>query len=179
MGKGGYNGGSTVIHAGSGWFGKGSVTSQPEGKKKPKAALTKPKRKKKSGKKTTSVPKKGNGLTLPEILARARQKVQAIEAEIAKTKKHLAKLERERTKAQADAEKATKLPPKTAMGIAFQNAQQSSAAVKAEAGKEKTDEANDTPESGRRVTFRKTSKGVVIEHRSARKIPASMLAKKS
>lgn len=179
MGKGGYIGGSTVIHAGSGWFGKGSITSQPGGKKKRQSVQSKPKRKKKTSKSDTSVPKKGNGLTLAEIKAKAQKKVRAIESEIAKTKRRLAQLERDHAKALVEAEKTNKMPPKTAIGMALQKAHQTSAKSKSNLGTEVSNVSENEADFRRKVTFRETSKGVVIEHRSARKVPTSKVAKNS
>lgn len=125
MGRGGYNGGSTVIHAGSGWFGKGSVTSQPsEKKKRGSAASTKSRRKKNKSKQVASrKPSKGNGLTIPEMIARAEKKVRSISSEIANTKKRLAALERDLEKAKAQVDAARNTPRRTALGNAILAAQ--------------------------------------------------------
>lgn len=117
-----YNGGSTVIHAGSGWFGKGSVTSQPGEKKKHPPRTSKPKKRK--AKKGSPTPRaKGNGLTIPEMIARAEKRVQAIHKEIANTKRRLAALERDLTRAQSQVEVARNTPRKTAAGAALHEAE--------------------------------------------------------
>lgn len=118
MGKGGYNGGSTVIHAGSGWFGKGSVTSQPAAKKKKPPESANPKRKKKAQKGNLGLSSKGNGLTRADIVAKATQRVRTIESEIAKTKQRLATLERDLAQAIVAVKAAQSLPSKTVQGFA-------------------------------------------------------------
>jgi hypothetical protein len=111
-----------VIHAGLGWFGKGSVTSQPADKKKKPPAPVKPNRKKKAKKGSLGVSSKGNGLTRADIVAKAAQKVRTIESEIAKTKQRLAALERDLAQATVDVKAAQSLPAKTALGLAHQSA---------------------------------------------------------
>lgn len=115
MGKGGYYGGSTIVHGGSGWFGNGSVTSQSgsvtsqSGKKKKSAGAKKSKR---PSKKTHRI-NKDNGLTRAEKFSKASNKVVSIEKDIAKTKQRLQSLERILKIANNELEEAKNLPFKT------------------------------------------------------------------
>lgn len=166
MGKGGYNGGSTVIHAGSGWFGRGSVTSQPADKKKSAPAPTKLKRNKKAQKGSLGVPKKGNGLTRSDIVAKAAQKVRSIESEIAKTKQRLATLERDLAQAMIDVKNAQSLPPKTATRPARYSADEVKEAAKAAKRNDgKLTDAERKAERVARQNFRTALKEVVVEER--------------
>lgn len=125
MGKGGYNGGSTLIGPRSvGWFGgRGSVTSQPNnGGNKSKVRISKPKKKRKAPKPAPpagAAHPKGNGLTIPEQVARAKKKVRAVEADIATTKQQLAKLERQLGEAKRQLQRAENLPRRSALGQAL------------------------------------------------------------
>lgn len=128
MGKGGYTGGSTVIHAGSGWFGRGSVTSQKSDEKKPKQE---PKRhflkvsKRKKQKQEFPNPK-GNGLTIPEQLQAAERKARRLLPEIAQTERRLADLRRQLANAKDDVERIKNLPRRSALGRAHQPKRQES-----------------------------------------------------
>lgn len=128
MGKGGYTGGSTVIHAGTGWFGKGSVTSQPS-EKKPKNEPRQHranKAKKKKPKQEYSNPK-GNGLTIPEQIRAAERKVGRITSEIAQTERKIAELKRQLVDAKSVLEKTRNLPRRTALGDALLEAKRAEA----------------------------------------------------
>lgn len=171
MGKGGYNGGSSVIHAGSGWVGRGSVTSQP-GERKKKQPIRPPNPKKKGTQypATSLPPAKGGGLTIPEIIARADRKVKSIEAELARTRKKLSSLERELAMAMEDAAKARNLPRKTALGIALHEAEQTQPNGKPKKRKARINmlsEAEREAERAARANFKSAPKEVVVEHRSA------------
>lgn len=120
MSKGGYNGGSTLVHAGSSWGGRGSVTSQPADK--PKRKSPKPKLPRRKGRSAN-----GNGLTIPEQISRATERVQAVESEIVKTKRLLAKLERDLVKALEGVVAAQSLRRRTALGTALHEAQKAKA----------------------------------------------------
>lgn len=178
MGKGGYNGGSTVIHAGSGWMGKGSVTSQRLGKK---AVFGKSGTRKKVPKSDTSVPKKGNGLTIAEIMARARRRVLTLEIEIAQTKKLLAKLERSYTQALVDVDKARRMPRKTAAGAALHQAQKQSLteATKTDVVSKTQMNASKNAERIARENYRKAPKEVEVEHRVAGVLVTKRVVKRS
>jgi hypothetical protein len=77
MGKGGYNGGSTVVgFSGSGWVGRGSVTMQPANKKGRSAATAK---KKPVAIRSPTIPL---ALAGDEELQRLSRRVKAIEADI-------------------------------------------------------------------------------------------------
>jgi predicted nucleic acid-binding Zn-ribbon protein len=126
MGRGTYHGGSTLIGPRStGWVGRGSPTMQPASKKKGRAA---PKRKNqtatrpKHAKAAAPPSAKGNGLTIAEKVARARRKVEAIRAEIAKTRKRLVDLDRELGEAERSLELARSLPRRSALGKALAEA---------------------------------------------------------
>lgn len=167
MGKGGYNGGSTVIHAGSGWFGKGSVTSQPgEKKKKKPPAPAKPSRKKKAQKAAAPSPPSRSGLTRAEIVARAQKRVRRLEAEITKAQRNLEHLRRQHAAALAEAGKAHSLPPKSADGAERMAA--ISGSTKPTAAKNTVDQAA-LPKVGKRIVISAGPKGAVIEHRVARR----------
>ena len=92
MGKGGYLGGSTLIGPRlTGWSGSGSPTMQPASNKS--KTVGKSKKLKKANKAGAMVgSRKGNGLTIPEQIARARQSVDDVQADIARTRKRLADL---------------------------------------------------------------------------------------
>ena len=128
MGRGGYNGGSTIIGPRSvGWFGgRGSVTSQPSSNgKKAKVGLSKPKKKRKGQKPrnaATFTPTKGNGLTIPEQVAKARKRVQAVGADVQKTKQRLVALERQLEDARRQLERAENLPRRSPLGQALAKA---------------------------------------------------------
>lgn len=169
MSKGGYHGGSTVIHAGSGWLGKGSVTSQPGEKKKTQHGPARSKPKKKASKSKVSTPKTGNGLTRAEIVARAARKVRTLESEIAKTQRALARLQHDHAAALVEVEEAKNLPPKTATSASPSRlkVENTSDPVITEADAAKTTTANTA--LGRRIITRNNPKGVVIEHRPLQK----------
>jgi hypothetical protein len=123
MGRGGYNGGSTIIGPRSvGWFGgRGSVTSQPSTSGKKKVRLSKPKKKRKGppAKSAGAAPAKGNGLTIPEQVTKAKKQVRSIEAEIGRTKHQLANLERQLAQAKQELHRAENLPRRSALGQAL------------------------------------------------------------
>jgi hypothetical protein len=136
MGRGGYNGGSTVIHAGSGWFGRGSVTSQPSEKKKHPSSPAKPHRKRKKAKRNAPPSSsKGSGLTIPEMVAKAENKVRSISNEIASTKRRLAVLERDLESAKAHAKAVRNTPRRTALGAALLEAEKAKSAGALESGR--------------------------------------------
>lgn len=126
MGRGGYNGGSTVIGPRSvGWFGgRGSVTSQSSSStNKTKVRLSKPKKKKRKGPKQAvpapAGPLKGDGLTIPEQVARAKKRVSSVKSDIAKTRQQLARLERQLIYAEKQLENAQNLPRRSSLGQAL------------------------------------------------------------
>lgn len=171
MSKGGYNGGSTVIHAGSGWFGRGSVTSQPTDKKKKPASTTQPKRKKKALKGSLGVPSKGNGLTRSDIVAKAAQKARSIESEIAKSKQRLATLERDLALAMIEVKAAQSLPTKTKPRPTGNLTEGAKAAAKAAQRKEEgIKDADQKVEQGLQQNIRTARNKVVVERRVAGKI---------
>lgn len=169
MSKGGYHGGSTVIHAGSGWLGKGSVTSQPSEKKKKQHARAQSKSKKKAIKGKTSKPKTGNGLTRAEIVARASQKVRTLESEIAKTQRTLARLHRDHAAALIEAGVARNLPPKTTNSAVAGRVKAVNSGDPTLIEVDAPKAADDNTALGRRITTRINPKGVVIEHRPSQK----------
>ena len=128
MGRGGYNGGSTIIGPRSvGWFGgRGSVTSQPSSNgKKAKVRLSEPKKKRKGpepGDVSAATPMKGNGLTIPEQIARAKKRVRAVEDDVGRAKQKLLKLERQLADARKQLERAENLPRRSALGQALAKA---------------------------------------------------------
>lgn len=128
MGRGGYNGGSTVIGPRSvGWFGgRGSVTSQPSSRsKKTRSQPAKLKNKRKGPNPANSAgatPANGNGLTIAEQVGKAKKKVRSVEAEIGRTKQQLMKLERQLADARKQLERAENLPRRSALGQALANA---------------------------------------------------------
>jgi hypothetical protein len=169
MSKGGYHGGSTVIHAGSGWLGKGSVTSQPGEKKKKQHGPARSKPKKKASKSKVSTPKTGNGLTRAEIVARAARKVRTLESEIAKTQRTLARLQRDHAAALVEVEEAKNLPSLTATSAVPSRVkvENTSEPVITEADAQRVTAANTA--LGRRIITRNNPKGVLIEHRPSQK----------
>lgn len=178
MGKGGYNGGSTVIHAGSGWMGKGSVTTQRPGKK---ATFGKSGSQKKVPRNDTSVPKKGSGLTLAEIMAKAQRRVRTLEIEISKTKRLLVTLERSYTQALIDVENVRSMPRKTAAGAALHQAQKQSLteAPKPSVVSKTQMKASKNAERIARENYRNAPKEVEVEHRIAGVLVAKRLVKRS
>lgn len=137
MGKGGYIGGSTVIHAGSDWFGRGSVTSQPSEKKKSKDEPKRPAGKKRKGKKKGQpFPNpKGNGLTIPEQIKAAERKVERLASEISQTERKLLRLRNQLENVKKEVERARSLPRRTALGNALHKAQQTEVQKQPAAGK--------------------------------------------
>ena len=123
MGKGGYTGGSTIIHPGSSWFGKSSSQTAKKKKTKPVAppVSSKP-RKKKSERVEPPLEKRSLGLTRAEIVTKTLKRVHLLEREIATAKRRLSALERDLVRAQADAVAAQQLPPKSALGLALREA---------------------------------------------------------
>jgi chromosome segregation ATPase len=125
MGRGGYHGGSTIIGPRSvGWFGgRGSVTSQSNNAgRKAKVRTSKPKKKRKGpkpGNPAAAARQKGNGVTIPEQVSRAKKRVRAVEAEVAKTKQQLAKLEQQLAEAKQQLHRAENLPRRSALGQAL------------------------------------------------------------
>ena len=90
MGKGGYNGGSTVVgFSGSGWVGRGSVTMQSATRKSRSAAP--------SNKKTAKVRPLAIPATLAddEELQRLSRRVKAIEADIKAAQSRMSVLNRQ------------------------------------------------------------------------------------
>lgn len=116
MGKGGYLGGSSLVGWGAGAFaGRGSVTMQPATKGKAKGGKPKTARKPDAqAKKSTT----GAGLTISEQVARAKKRVDAVKADIAKTRSRLMVLERQLAEAERQLDAAQKLPRRSAAGIA-------------------------------------------------------------
>lgn len=175
MSKGGYHGGSTVIHAGSGWVGRGSVTSQPADKPKRAPAPSKPKPKKKAKKGSLGVANKGNGLTIAEIVAKAAQKVRALENEIAKARKRLTVLESDLARAKVDADATRNLPRKSALGAALHEAgkakpvavpvKPSTKPAKPKGNSGKQSDAERKAEREARERYRSAPKEVAVEHR--------------
>lgn len=114
MSKGSYLGGSTLIGPRStGWFGTGSPTMQPATKKS-KSGTSKPKSKKPSHQQS----RKGNGLTIPEQVANARNRVETVRADIVKARKRLADLERQLAEAERQFEATKTLPRRSPIGKA-------------------------------------------------------------
>lgn len=186
MGKGGYNGGSTVINAGSGWVGRGSVTSQSGGPKKKQSAVnTKSKRKKKGPKVDFSVSKKGNGLTIREMVTKAEQRVLTIESDIVKAKQRLRTLERDLVRARLEVETARNLPRKTALGAALHDAQRANAIIKTpesekkEPKKGRVSEAERVADRRARENFRSAPKDVAVEHRAAGRVVSERVVTRS
>lgn len=116
MGKGGYHGGSTLVGWGAGaFFGKGSVTMQPASKGKAKAG--RPKRPTRPSTQTKAGSPNA-GLTIPEQVARAKKRVDAVTADITKTRTRLKELARQLGEAERQLEAAQKLPRRSAAGRA-------------------------------------------------------------
>lgn len=118
MGKGGYHGGSSLVGWGAGAFsGRGSVTMQPASKGKSKANAGRPKKPKPSmaPMKTGSV---NAGLTIPEQVTRSKKRVDAVMADIIKTRTRLKDLARQLVEAERQLEAAQKLPRRSAAGRA-------------------------------------------------------------
>lgn len=116
MGKGGYLGGSSLVGWGAGAFsGRGSVTMQPA--TNDKATAGKPRKARKpdaqTKKRTT-----GAGLTIPEQVARAKKRVDAVKADITKTRSRLTELSRQLAEAERQLDAAQNLPRRSAAGIA-------------------------------------------------------------
>ncbi|QQV79260.1 hypothetical protein H5J25_19630 (plasmid) [Sphingomonas aliaeris] len=90
MGKGGYNGGSTVVgFSGSGWVGRGSITMQPATKKGRSAA---PAKKKPRAARLPTIPP---ALVGDEELQRLSRRVKAIEADIRAAKSRIGVLNKQ------------------------------------------------------------------------------------
>lgn len=123
MGKGGYNGGSTVIHGGSNWFGRGSVTSQPAEAKKTEPKLQSSQKREKKKPKQDYPNTKGNGLTIPEQIKAAERKAGRLASEIAQTERRLKELRSHLASAKDEIERAKNLPRRTVMGVALQKAE--------------------------------------------------------
>lgn len=184
MSGGGYNGGSTVIHGGSGWFGHGSVTSQPGNKSKGglSSAKSRKKAKAKAKKGSPSGPEKGNGLTLAETIAKSVDKVGTIEGEIAKTKLRLAMLEHNLVQAVSEAEVARKLPLKTAKSMALDDTGKAIAPSKPAKSKSTTgtaSKAGRAAERKARQNYRNAPKEVVVVHQVAGKIVRTRTVERS
>src|SRR4051812_28538369 len=133
MGKGSYLGGSTLIR-GSGCHSPKAKTKVgainlnahldkpklPKNLRKRKIKATKRQveavttqptpRSAKASKPTSGAPRKGNGLTIPQMVERARKRVAAIESDLAKTRTRLSQLERELRVAIRQVDEAQALP---------------------------------------------------------------------
>lgn len=121
MAKGGYHGGSSLIGWGAGAFsGRGSVTMQPARKGKSKANGGRPKKPKKP--RPSMAPMKTGGvnagLTIPEQVTRAKKRVDAVMADINKTRTRLKDLARQLVEAERQLEAAQKLPRRSPAGRA-------------------------------------------------------------
>lgn len=165
-----------MIHAGLGWFGKGSVTSQPGEKKKKQPPSQAPKRKKKSAKTGSPISGKGNGLTRAEIVSRAEKKVRALEGEIKKTQRRLRDLEQELSSALLDSEKAKNLPSKTKTHAATPVPEKTPALANTAIVLDQQEAMPAKIASPQRVITKLNPRGAVVEHRRSRKIappPAS------
>lgn len=94
MGKGGYNGGSTVIGPGSGWFSKPKpAPAQPKKKRKKKAAVTD----------RSKLPEgQQRGLTKQEWLAKINGKVVDLGREVENAKRRLQRAEENLARAKAE-----------------------------------------------------------------------------
>lgn len=119
MGRGGYNGGSTIVGPGSGWFGYGKPKQR---KKAVSPAPPKPARSgKKGGKRNKALPTpreirsaeeaRKRGLTRAEWIARADKRVSAIEEQVRVARSRLRNLEGQLARALAEREKAKTEPP--------------------------------------------------------------------
>ncbi len=118
MGKGGYHGGSSLVGWGARAFsGRGSVTMQPASKGKSKAKAGRPKKPKPcmAPIKTGGV---NAGLTIPEQVTRAKKRVDAVMADLIKTRSRLKDLARQLVEAERQLEAAQKLPRRSAAGRA-------------------------------------------------------------
>lgn len=124
MGKGGYLGGSMVIQGGSGWVGRGSVTSQKSDKPKATSAKNSPNNasKKPKLKSPKSNKNKSNGLTRAEQVQRSNIKVASIQQEITTLKRQLTALEAKLEKAKIDVGRVQNLTRRPAIASALQNA---------------------------------------------------------
>ena len=136
MAEGGYSGGSSVVGWGSGsWVGRGSVTSQSSAKpkggssqsksKQNVSSSTKPKAKKRkivSANESAKLSHKGNGLTIPEMVAKAHKRVVTVEREIASTRRLLSELELSMQAAKRELVAAQNMPRRSAVGVAMSTA---------------------------------------------------------
>ena len=124
MGKGGYLGGSMVIQGGSGWVGRGSVTSQKSDKPRAVFAKNSPKNgnKKPKPKSPKSNKNKLNGLTRAEQVQRSIIKVASTQQEITTLKRQLTALEAKLKKAMTDVGRTQNLPRKSAVRVALPDA---------------------------------------------------------
>lgn len=182
MSKGGYLGGSTVIYVGSRWFGRGNTKSKPAENKKAPPVPTKPKREKNPQKSSPSLPRKGNGLTISEMVAKAEQNVRRIEGEIARTKQRLAALERDLIRALSESEIARNLPRKSAIGAALHAAEKAkSASLSFEIGHKKGDlaEVERKAERKARPNCHNAPKQVEVEHRVGGKVVSKRIVDRS
>lgn len=122
MGKGGCHGGSSLVGWGAGAFsGRGSVTMQPASKGKSKTKAGRPK-KSKSFKVRMKTGGTNAGLTIPEQVARAKKRVDAVVADITKTRTRLRDLARLLAEAERQLEAAQKLSRRSAAGRAVAEA---------------------------------------------------------
>lgn len=116
MSKGGYHGGSTLVGWGAGAFsGRGSVTMQPASKGKGKVKPARPKKPKPS-KASMKTGGTNAGLTISEQVARAKKRVDAVTADITKTRTRLNELARQLVEAERQLEAAQRLPRRSAAG---------------------------------------------------------------
>lgn len=103
---------------------RGSVTMQPASKSKAKAGRPKKSKPFKGPMKTGGV---NAGLTIPEQVTRAKQRVDAVMADITKTRTRLRELARQLVEAERQLEAAQKLPRRSAAGRADNKADGGSA----------------------------------------------------
>lgn len=145
MGKGGYLGGSTIIRAWGGHASKsktqvGAINlnahldkpTQPKSVRKRKVKGTQQKADVSSAKpqKTTAkahkpapaAPRKGNGLTIPEMIGKARKRVEAVEADLAKARRRVAEFDRQLLAAKKQLAEAENLSRRSALGHALAKA---------------------------------------------------------
>lgn len=71
---------------------------------------------------TASAPGKGNGLTIAEQVAKAEKWVRAVEADVARARQKLGKLDRQLAEARKQLDRAKNLPRRSALGQALAKA---------------------------------------------------------
>lgn len=108
----------------------------------------------------------GNGLTRAEIVARAKQRVRRLEAEIIKAQRNLESLRRQYAAAVAEVDEARSLPPRSDAGA--ERGATVSGSAKPSAPKISVERVAQ-PKVGKRIVISAGPKGAVIEHRVSRR----------